>query len=301
MERRRAGDVPSPLRLQDAISRESVLRGWATARATWQYSLLRYRPKIWACPILFRVPGIPPEGAEKSCRTRRRKRGLRKGHRRSRDSLSRRSVPSRQPNPKSPNARKVNHIGRKFIWAARTNNKFSKACGRVLKHPYPCYRGWWRVWKTFEVWWQRLAERARLCNIPYQAAFGATWDGQFGYFRTGINWPSEDDKRKARLLASETLGELAWGLRARMSASPPRQSTSEGKRPLTDVQTLVKTGPVDSVGNTLRTEPVVVCRHCKGLGTQPGIGYPRGCRFCYRAPRRGNRGGGSSSLKRGRR
>lgn len=73
--------------------------------------------------------------AEKSRRPRRRKRGLRKGKSRSRGRHPRRSSPDRQALHKTPSDRKVNHSGRKFIWAVMASNKLRKVCEKYNKFP----------------------------------------------------------------------------------------------------------------------------------------------------------------------
>jgi len=67
------------------------------------------------------------EGAERSCRPRRRRRGLRRGKRRSRGGKPRRTpVPSSAPKVKTGHERRVNHSGRKFIWAVRAGNRLAR-------------------------------------------------------------------------------------------------------------------------------------------------------------------------------
>jgi len=118
------------------------------------------------------------KGAEKSCRTRRRKRGLRKGKRRSRVRHTRRSVPDRQPLPKAPNARKVNHIGRKYIWAQRSSSALAKECEKFNKFPrgplpegHPARRPRQSMKQHLSVKWLRLKDRATACGIPPTVAF----------------------------------------------------------------------------------------------------------------------------------
>jgi hypothetical protein len=82
----------------------------------------------WRCPEVFVSSGCrwASEGAEKSCRrSRRRKRGLRKGKRRSRGCHPRRSVQPPATVSPAPSSRKINHIGRKYIWAVKASNKRS--------------------------------------------------------------------------------------------------------------------------------------------------------------------------------
>jgi len=74
------------------------------------------------------------EGAERSCRPRRRLRGLRKGKRRSRGGKPRRTPSLPAPEAKRGHERRVNHSGRKFIWAARAGNRLAnlKAARRFI-------------------------------------------------------------------------------------------------------------------------------------------------------------------------
>jgi len=76
-------------------------------------------------------------GAEKSCRPRRRKRGLRRGKRRSRECHSRRSAPSTATVSKPPSSRKVNHQGRKFLWAVKASNRLRVDCKKYSKFLRP--------------------------------------------------------------------------------------------------------------------------------------------------------------------
>jgi hypothetical protein len=66
------------------------------------------------------------DGAEKSFLPRRRKRGLRRGKKRSRGGKPRSNAAPRRPSqPKPHNARRVNHSGRKFLWAVRAANRLA--------------------------------------------------------------------------------------------------------------------------------------------------------------------------------
>lgn len=120
------------------------------------------------------------DGAERSSPWRgRRKRGLRKGKRRSRVRQTRRSAPSRQPLPNTQRARYVNHVGRKFIWAVSTSNKFSRKCRRYQSippvaagcedQPFAIRKRTFR--KSLEKRWSQLFARAQKLGIPPSAAF----------------------------------------------------------------------------------------------------------------------------------
>jgi hypothetical protein len=65
------------------------------------------------------------EGAERSFRHRKRRRGQRVGKPRSREGKSRTPRPARPLDPNSSRARYVNHVGRKFIWYERTASKIA--------------------------------------------------------------------------------------------------------------------------------------------------------------------------------
>jgi len=68
------------------------------------------------------------EGVEKSCRTRRRKRGLRVGKDRSRGGKPRRSPPIRPPNPKPP-SEPSKHFTRCYVYVLKTANAlYRKGC-----------------------------------------------------------------------------------------------------------------------------------------------------------------------------
>jgi hypothetical protein len=73
------------------------------------------------------------EGAERSCRRRRRKRGQREGKRRSRVGKTRRSVPSRPPIPKSSPKGPSKHYTRCYVWILKASNDlFRKKVERRL-------------------------------------------------------------------------------------------------------------------------------------------------------------------------
>jgi hypothetical protein len=216
-------------------------------------------------------------GAEKSRIVKiRRKRGLRKGKVRARGCRPRRSFTQPATDSKTQSARSINHRGRKFIWAVRTNNQFRRDCckylkikkylssedryGNVTKHRPVGVRS------RLRVRWNALSSRAKLLDIPYQAAFHRTfWD----YLQI-----------ECRYEASSTWETILAGLPRK---SEPRSEVGElfsfdgssGRKPGGHV------ADTDEFGNSRFVEPEVLCEHCKGLGAKPGIGYPKGCRFCY--------------------
>lgn len=126
-------------------------------------------------PVL--VEEFPLRRAEKSgCIHHRRKRGLRKGKSRSRGRQPRRSSPNRQPIPKEQKVRNVNHIGRKFIWAAQRASDLGRDCRKFFKIPRdsdnPLIVAHRKTMKSFLLAkWIRLHNRAEACGIPPQAAF----------------------------------------------------------------------------------------------------------------------------------
>jgi len=239
---------------------------------------------VWVCRRDVEVPPMDEyakasKGAEKSCRTRRRKRGLRKGKSRSRGCHPRRSSPNRQTLAKPPSSRKVNHIGRKFIWAVVASNKFRSACKKFRKTPL-----WVRSKNGLSWWdsrerWTRFSTRATEIGVPYQAAFHKTfWD----YIRIEV----DDDP-------GDGFACLLAGLPRKEELDPDYRPTADPSRRVGGSK-----AAVDSVGNSIYVPPAVVCKHCRGLGTVPGLGYPNGCRFCYRRPTK-PRGGRSSNVGRG--
>jgi len=125
--------------------------------------------------------GAASQRAEKSRLTKRRKRGLRTGKSRSRGRHPRRSSPERQSLPKSPNARKVNHIGRKFIWAVRSSNQLRKDCEKLNKFPRgesvsPQVRSARIRMKQYCLCkWRRLHETAEKAGIPPVASFHSSF------------------------------------------------------------------------------------------------------------------------------
>jgi len=211
------------------------------------------------------------KGAEKSRVHTRRKRGLRKGHVRSRVCQTRRSVVQPAISSKPQSARCVNHRGRKFIWAVRTSNIFRKDCMKYLKikkfvvGPNGVKSRPIGIRSRLRSRWETLSSRAKQLDIPYQAAFHRTfWD----YLQI-----------ECRYDATATWDLILSGLPRK---EPPKSEIGElfsfgdpvGKRPDRDVT------KVDEFGNSRFTEPTF-CKFCHGLGAKPGLGYPFGCSHCY--------------------
>lgn len=122
------------------------------------------------------------ERAEKSRPHRRRKRGLRKGSCRSRGRHPRRSTPVTASVSKTPSARKVNHSGRKFLWAMRASESLRKDCKRYAKFPVgqmpldsPRRIERKKAKEHCRAKWTRLHRQAEAMGIPPVAAFHATF------------------------------------------------------------------------------------------------------------------------------
>lgn len=113
-------------------------------------------------------------GAEKSCHTRRRKRGLRSNSHRSR---SRRSGKGAASVSKDPSERKVNHQGRKFLWAVRAANRLRAECEQYNKLSRKVREGRYLVTEERSMKqhcmakWTRLHMQAEASGIPPVAAF----------------------------------------------------------------------------------------------------------------------------------
>lgn len=135
-------------------------------------------------------------GAERSCQTRRRKRGLREGRRRSRD--LRRSDSHRQPIPKPPSARLVNHRRRTERWLVTASECFRKDTSAFIKlakalrdspgHP-EIASAKRRVKLRCLAKWQRLHDTASRCGFPAAMAF----DTSFWRY-LGKEHPSEEPR-----------------------------------------------------------------------------------------------------------
>jgi uncharacterized protein YggL (DUF469 family) len=238
------------------------------------------------------VPKKASEKAEKSWGHTRRKRGLRRGRVRSRVCQTRRSPKPTATVFNTQSARCVNHRGRKFIWAVRTNNQFRRDCCKYLKiKKYVSNEASGRTTKSRPIGvrsrlrqrWVKLSEMAKKFDIPYQASFHRTfWD----YLQI-----------ECRYDATSTWDTILAGLPRK---SEPRSEVGEL---FSFGPSVLKSGgvtPTDEFGNSRFVEPKPLCRHCQGVGATPGPGYPKGCGWCYEghpefrkrhAPRRGKRPG----------
>lgn len=130
-------------------------------------------------------------GAEKPFRSRRRKRGLRKGRTRNRlrsrpspekGNVDRECVtladpcPLRPSIPKSQRARHVNHVGRKFIWAMRTSSGFRKKCQKYVKARDQIPDQVAERWRdALRMQWLRYHTVALRSGIPPQASFSTSF------------------------------------------------------------------------------------------------------------------------------
>jgi hypothetical protein len=128
------------------------------------------------------IPIVSAQRAEKSRHTRRRKRGLRRGRRRSRECHSRRSAPPPARVTKVPCARKVNHQGRKFLWAMRASESLRADCKKYAKFPvgplpegHPARLPRKKMKEHCRVKWIRLHRQAEVAGIPPVAAFHSTF------------------------------------------------------------------------------------------------------------------------------
>jgi len=121
-------------------------------------------------------------GAEKSRLTRRRKRGLRKGKVRSRVRQTRRSLPNRQPIPKTPSLRLVNHRRRTERWLVKASESLRKDLEvyvRLSRKPgdyvSPVHPGKRKVKLHCMAKWQRLHMRASQLGFPPKMAFDSSF------------------------------------------------------------------------------------------------------------------------------
>jgi hypothetical protein len=258
----------------------------ATPKATSVWWIGQHTERVWLPSTKISTRAVREKahnGAEKSRRIRRKGRGLRKGKRRARGRQPRSTVTHRQPTQKPQSFRKINHVGRKFIWARKACNELAKKTRRMLamksrkfySHQLGRETSRKALFKrSLKLKWKSMSDRAALIDIPYQAAFHQTWedfvaieasDADFGVF-------------------DFILAGLPKGKQTHQSVG----GSSRGNRP--SRASSIRT---DEFGNSRFQAAVPQCRNCYGLGVTPGPGFPLGCRYCYRGEgRRGlNRGG----------
>lgn len=136
-------------------------------------------------------------GAEKSCRTRRKARGLRRGKCRARGRHPREPPPSATA-PKPPNLRKVLHRRRPEAWLVENSCTFNQKCKvyaksrdwpchnirepcmhRVQDCPCPCFckacRSKRKLRSYLSAKWARLHERSRQLGFPDSMAFDSSF------------------------------------------------------------------------------------------------------------------------------
>lgn len=176
-------------------SRQWCRNPWADAVANaYGFDLWR-RYADWAVELRFLEPRAAgfstivhaSNGAEKSFRSpRRRKRGLRIGKRRSRGRHPRRSADVRQPFPKPPSARKVNHRRRTDDWLVRASQGFRKDLEKYVQvtkriesgnRSIPLLSLKKRVKLRCIAKWGRLHKHACECGFPPKLAFDTSFWG----------------------------------------------------------------------------------------------------------------------------
>jgi hypothetical protein len=222
------------------------------------------------------------EGAEKSCPTRRRKRGLRKGKSRSRVRHTRQILTQPATDSKAQSSRKVNHIGRKFIWAVKASNNLRKDCEKLNKFPrgqlpalHPAYAPRLKMKKFCLAKWTRLHIQAEASGIHPTASFHKSfWD--YLMIETSRGDPIDG------------LDLIVGGLRLLKEESDREKAIASGS--------VYRTPPAIRRGRGGRVLPaknkIRVCRRC-GYGG-PMDSHPwNDCGVVLGAPTKKNRGGPS--------
>jgi len=174
---------------------------------------------------------LASKGAEKPCRPMRRKRGLRKGACRSRGRHPRRTITPATVS-KEPNARRVNHIGRKYVWAVERGALLLKK-GSVYSKKFvesrPSYEGWWRQKRQMERYlsqcWFGAKKVADSMGIPPVVAF-STSAAKF------FSWAPFNTSVQDLLDLAEVGIEFQRGDHAPGFYGPSLNTTSAGGRPL---------------------------------------------------------------------
>jgi hypothetical protein len=121
------------------------------------------------------------KGAERSCRSRRSRRGQRRGKKRARVGKTRDPTTSARTD-KTVSARRINHSGRKFIWCVRTAHRvFTMNCMQSLEKEARVYFGGRRrldkrltgsgLWKHCRNVLSPFCRRAKAMGVPPPAAF----------------------------------------------------------------------------------------------------------------------------------
>jgi hypothetical protein len=221
------------------------------AYADWALVFGSPAPRAAGC-----VPVKAGEGAEKSCRSRRRrKRGLRKGKRRSRVRHTRRTAPLRQPLSKTPRDRKLDHYRRSEKWLISASEALRIDAKKFIKSSkHPSARVFRQKLKLHCLAkWQRFSEHARKCGFPPFASFDVS------FFR----WV---DKEFPRQVGPVHLGLLTQLRNPFVYLDPPLQSAVPGDYSVETELFLTREGtfrnrPGDS-GPTGARPKNLFCRQC---------------------------------------
>lgn len=228
--------------------------------------------------------GFPLEGAERSfVKPTRRKRGLRKGRCRSRGCQPRRTTPT-GPLTTAPSSRKVNHSGRKFIWAVKASNALRRDCEKLNKLSKVRHRGVFgldgnlvpshaeqarRKMKLHCLAkWTRLHKQATLSGIPEVAAFHSS------FWKYLLVETSRGD-----LSAQEGFSFILAGLDT--SGDAPEQVIVEGGK--------YRKKPVFVGRSSLASTRKRTCRRCGYIGSDHDWD---GCTVRLGAPPKAKKGGG---------
>lgn len=146
------------------------------------FGMKELREATWMNPmpgfVLNHDQVCASNGAEKSCRPRRRKRGLRKGKRRSRGRHPRRSADLAASVPKPPSMRKVNHRRRPERWLILASERLRVDAKKFVNLSGKSYYGKKR--KRCQklhclAKWSRLQRRATELGFPPKMAFDTSF------------------------------------------------------------------------------------------------------------------------------
>lgn len=232
-------------RAQLSVNRKSTVSRWMNA-VTVRVNVIKMKAR---------------ERAEKSCRPRRRRRGQRGGKkRRSREGKSRSSVSTPRPSKsKTSSSRKVNHSGRKFIWALKAATAFAnrKVVQQVAKELSIIAAGGPnqigvrneqrlvdpRAWAAAHRHYDNLVRKARYCHLPSVVAFdGSLYEFlamRFGGVEDLAELLEISDLPRRRPYESDrertfapivTSGVVVRGVRVGINYPKGRYSTSRGSR-----------------------------------------------------------------------
>lgn len=145
---------------------------------------------------LMAITEYPDYRAEKSRPTRRRKRGLRIGRRRSRERHSRRSVIDPAPNSKAPNMRKVNHRRRPERWLIVASERLRVDAKKFVQSKAGTYyqnkRRRSRKLHCLAKW-SRLQRRATELGFPPKLAFDTSFFKWLNREFPRVGWHEMDE------------------------------------------------------------------------------------------------------------